>query len=152
MALFPMQHNHQLDYINHCLERYFCWQVAITITWIIPLHGQGLVFCLPFRQKCALNWGTSALFHPKSTTKFGRPFCPFHFSFFYLKMAQIKCCFCLSRSQKSRQKTRPPPFTYYFRGPWYHKFGGIYAKQTVTARSNSCTQSYRIDCGSPWRP
>ena len=44
----------------------------------------------------------------KSTTNFGLPFCFFPFPVFCLKMAKI-CCFCLAKSQKRRQKTRPPP-------------------------------------------
>ena len=52
-------------------------------------NGQGLVFCLPFRQKFASNLGESAFFSPnKGTTNLGRVFCFLHFPFFCLEKGQ----------------------------------------------------------------
>ena len=68
--------------------------------------GQGLVFCLPFRQHFRLNLGKVLFFSAKNNS--GRV--SFLFPFFVcLKMAK-ECCFCLSKRPKGRQKTRPPPY------------------------------------------
>ena len=59
--------------------------------------------CLKLGKKCT--------FQPKKHDQFWSS-CQFlPFSLFCLKMAKI-CCFCLAKSQRSRQKTRPPPYLY----------------------------------------
>ena len=87
-------------YIYLCVYIYIC--------------GQGLVFCLPFRQILSLSWRKKCIFRPKkSTTSFGLVFF-LPFPFFCLEMAQ-NCCFCLSKRQKKgRQKTRPPLYIYIY--------------------------------------
>ena len=73
-------------------------------------YGQGLVFCLPFRQLFASNWGKSAHFDQKKHDQFWSSFLFLPFPFFCLKMAK-RCCFWRAKRQKSKQKTRPPPQT-----------------------------------------
>ena len=50
-------------------------------------------------------------FSTKKHDQFWSSFLFLPFSLFCLKMARI-CCFCLAKSQKRRQKTRPPPYIY----------------------------------------
>ena len=65
----------------------------------------------------------------KSTTNFGLPFLFIPFSLFCLEMAKI-CCFYLAKSQKSRQKTRPPP-----------QISNIYAILSLKRQSTVCPTS-----------
>ena len=64
--------------------------------------GPGLVFCLPFRKKFALNWGKTALFDQKSMTNFGRPFCSFPFLFLASKWQK----YAVHAFQKGKQVGR----------------------------------------------
>ena len=75
----------------------------------INFFGQGLVFCLRFRQNMALNWGITHFSAQKRHDQFWSCFFFLPFSLLLPQNSQ-NCCFCLSRRQKGRQKTRPPPF------------------------------------------
>ena len=58
----------------------------------IYICGQGLIFCLPFRQFFDLNLGKSALFDQKKHDQSWSSFLFLPFSLFCLKMAKT-CCF-----------------------------------------------------------
>ena len=79
----------------------------------IHAHGQGLFFCLLFRQDFAsFGLGKMHFSAKESTTRFGRDFLlPFPLLLLQ-KRPQINCCFCLPKRAKGRQKTRPPPYTH----------------------------------------
>ena len=72
--------------------------------YVVCFPGQGLVFCLRFTQKMLKTAEKMLFLAALSATNLGRPFCSFPFPPFYM-------LFYLSKSQKSRQKTRPPPFS-----------------------------------------
>ena len=67
-----------------------------------------------FRQISALTWEKKCIFRQKNTTNFGRVF-SFPFPLLFFKIAK-RCCFCLSKRQKRKQKTRPPPKVHKFWG------------------------------------
>ena len=70
----------------------------------------------------------------KSTTNFGCPFFSFPFPFLCIKMAKIYCFF-LPKSQKSRQKTRPPLAIYiyiYMCNVWWTTVHCTVARQGAT--------------------
>ena len=102
----------------------------------------------------------------KSTTNFGFPFCFFPFPFF-LKMTKM-CCFCLAKSQKRRQRTRPPPKKYIktsciktFRDPlgcfgmcWLSWFSGpgccCCPSFHLRLGASGCSPGLAFCCTGPW--
>ena len=62
--------------------------------------------------KNALKIGEKVHFSTKKSTSFGLPFCFFPFPFFASKWLKYAVFFCLVKSQKGRQKTRPPQKIY----------------------------------------